>query len=93
MYVMWAAQPLFMPKDNDKDNNNAYELLSVFVSKYSPATTETVTDTFTSKEISYLIYSHLQQTILLAELHSTLIEMKYDYVMKDMEFVWLCKQD
>jgi len=82
-----------MTQEKEKDNNDAYALLSVFIEKYSPASIETATDTFTSKEITTIIRSHLGETILRSELHTALIDMGYDYVMNDLEFVWLCQKD
>jgi hypothetical protein len=83
-----------MPKDNNTDDNgNASHALTIFSMKYSPATIETVTDKFSSKEILNLLKSHLGETITLAELHNLLRDMKYDYIMSDNEFVWLCKLD
>ena len=81
-----------MPEEK-KENNIAYGLLSVFIEKYNPATIETATDTFSSKEITAIIESHLGESILLSELHSVLLEMGYDYTMSDNEFIWLCQKD
>lgn len=79
--------------NKDTADGNAFHVLSVFSMKYSPADINEATDKFSSKEILNLLTSHLGEIITLQELHNLLREMKYDYIMSDNEFVWLCKKD
>lgn len=72
---------------------NAYHLLSIFSLKYGPATIETATDHFTSREILKIIDTHIGNSISLEELHNTLQEMQYDYTLNGLEFKWLCKKE
>ena len=82
-----------MPEEIPIDDK-AINALTVFTMKYSPATIKTVTDQFSSKEILRLLHSHLGKEIIsLAQLHDLLLELKYEFILNDNEFVWLCKTD
>lgn len=86
MYVMWAAKPsIFMEE-------NVYHILTVFNLLYSPATEDTYTDQFTSREIKKMVEDHLGVDIALAEIHNTMRDLKFIYIMQDNEFVWLVQK-
>lgn len=77
----------------ESNAGNAYHILSIFSTKYGPATHKTATDYFTSKEILKMVKDHIGDSITLEELHDTLRSMDYDYIMSGLEFKWLCRKE
>ncbi len=75
----------------EKDSGQ-YQALSVFCNRYDPATEENATDFFSSKEIQKIIRDHVDFNIGGQDLYNLLIDMHYTYIMRDDEFVWLCKK-
>jgi hypothetical protein len=73
-------------------DQNEFDALAVFSSKYEPATTTNVTDYFSSLEIQQIVAKHTGVTLPLTELHNLLVQMKYNYQLEDDEFKWLTLQ-
>lgn len=65
-------------------------LLLIFCNKYFPATSEKYTDTFTSKQIQYIIQSHCGDSITQQFINEELQKKGYEYELLDNEFTWLC---
>jgi hypothetical protein len=70
-------------------DQNEFDALTVFCSKYEPATATNVTDYFSSLEIQQIVAKHTGVTLPLTELHNLLVQMKYNYQLEDDEFKWL----
>lgn len=86
MYVMWAAKPLYFMEEN------VYHILTVFNQLFIPATEDNYTDQFTSREIKKMVEDHLGLEIALSEIHNTMRDLKFNYIMQDNEFVWLVQK-
>lgn len=82
-----GGQTLYFMEDN------TYHILSVFSLRYNPATEQTATDFFSSKEIQSLINDHIGKNIPLDELHNIMRDLKYQYIMRDQQFVWLLQKE
>lgn len=81
-----------MPEEKEKQEIVAFDILSVFTDKFLFATEETYTDTFSSKEINALLFSHFGDQLGTKELHASLTQKGYCYQLVDCEFVWLCRK-
>ncbi len=102
LYNVGASTYQFMGKkffddfnDDDKDDGKyalAIEALKCFSDKYEPATQETSTDLFTSKEIQRLVDDHLGYHFSISDLSATLTNMGYTYKLEENNFIWMCKK-
>ena len=100
--MMWAPQPSFMYDDDDglypnvpeNDNRDAQIALALecFTEKYEPATEETITDYFTSAEITGIVNNHTGVDAKINEIHGLLGHMSYKYKLEDGEFKWLVRK-
>lgn len=69
--------------------NESLNALSMFCTKYEPATKTNATDTFSGREIIRLINDHTGVDISLPELNKMLTDMHYQYELDDDEFKWM----
>ncbi len=81
----------FMSQEPNKPDVSG--ALSAFCTQYDPATKDTATDYFSSKEIQALIREHSGLEIDLQNLCELLQKMGYCSDLQGGKFMWLVKKD
>lgn len=90
--AVWAPQPIFMeevPAITPPAQEAKEDCLDIFFAAYAPATSNTVTDYFTTKEIKHLIKEHTGEHSSISEIYKKLKDAGFTYVQHDDELVWM----
>ena len=86
-----------MSEENKPKEDSALEqamaALTVFADQYVPATKETATDYFPSRQIQEMIFKHTGTCVEISEIFKLLTQMSYQYMLQDDEFVWMVRND
>ena len=80
--------------NDDADDNKAESstaALATFCDKYEPATKDTFTDLFSTKEVQKIIQDHIGYELSLQEISDLLTQMQYTYQLEEGNFMWMVK--
>jgi hypothetical protein len=83
-----------LKEEEQKRHQSAVDALTLFVSKYSPATNETADTFFSSAEISQAIAEHTGVVLSRSDIYELMSNMKYTFDTRNgLEFNWLLKKE